>query len=221
MESAMKTEEMPSFESISYACTLMAQATIMGIIKPMADGRLQARKEELKRAFDAEYANRHRPMSAVRAFQDASAALLVAYTEREEPYDWRTCCKNWTYLEQRWAINPQFFDATTDVGWSRMRTMTAYIDEALPGQRNFDLDRLLELPPENLKRFDWQRFPVDEDDEGDTTAPPAPDDSNASIMAVEDDPKWRKAQALVDDRLASTLMEHELEPKPLPKGKPG
>lgn len=218
MESATKTEEVPSFQRVAYACTLMAQAVIMGIIKPMTDGRLQARLDELNRSFDVVYSNRPCTMQAVRKFQDAHDALLVAYTEREEPYDWRTCCENWTYREQRWAIDPRFFDATTDVGWSRMRTMTAYIDEALPGQRNFDLDRLLELPPENLKRFDWQRFPVDEDDESDTAAPPAPDDPNGSIMAVEDDPKWRKAQALVDERLASTIMEYELASKPLPEG---
>ena len=156
-------------------------------------------------------------MQAVRKFQDAHDALQVAYTEREEPYDWRTCCEKWTYREQRWAIDPRFFDATTDVGWSRMRTMTAYIDEALPGQRNFDLDRLLELPPENLKKFDWQLPPIRKD-ERETPKLLGDDDPNGSMMAVEDDPQWRKAQALVDDRLASTIMEYELESKPMPKG---
>ena len=97
-----------------------------------------------------------------------------------------------------------------------MRALQTYIDEALPGQRNFDPACLLELPPENLKKFDWDHFPVDENPEI-RAAAASPHAPNESMMAVEDDPKWRKAQALVDDRLAAAFTKYELETKSLPK----
>ena len=233
MTFAMRPEEIPDFRRLAYACTLMAQAVIMGIVRPITDGRLKAWQEELNRAFDAKYGNRSYSMevvqrSLVQRSRDAHDALIVAYTERDESYNWETDCRNWTIQEQRWAIDPRFFDKETDVGWKQMHLLEMYIDEVCPGQRNFDPDRFYELPPDNLKAFDWQRperlkpashtdsQPV-EKTEAAAAASPSRHDPAGSMVAMEDDPKWCKAQALVDDRLAAAITKYELETKSLPK----
>lgn len=227
MKDTRRSDEPPSFQQLADACVLTAQATVMGVIPPLRDGRLEARRDELKQALDAAY-SQHSPIQSFWRFRDACAALRVAYIERDESYDWRTDYVNWTLQEQKWAVDPRLFDKETDVGWFKMHLLEMYVDEACPGQRNFDPDRFYELPPEDLKEFDWQRperlksaSHADSQSVGKTeaaaAAPPSRHDPAGSMMSMEDDPKWRKAQALVDDRLAAAITKYELETKSLPK----